>query len=61
MKTDTPKGKGGLFGRIRTRMSGSSMSTSKESEQEQPSEKAQIIEAFEAVKKKSGSINRLGF
>ena len=61
MKTDTSKGKGSLFGRMRTRMSGSSASISKGPEPEQPNEKAQIIEDFDAVKKKPGQLTGWDF
>jgi len=61
MKTENSKNKGGLFGRIRKRISGSSTSENEMVEQQVPDVKTQIVEDFDAVKKKPGQLTGWDF
>jgi hypothetical protein len=61
MKTDTSKNKESVFGRIRTRLSGSPPTDSEKKEQEISNEKTQIVEDFDAVKKQPGHLTGWDF
>ncbi len=61
MKTDTTKSKGGLFGKLRNKMSGKKVEGETKQEQQVTDETLQMVKEFEAVKKNPGHLTGWDF
>ncbi|MCP3888637.1 MAG: hypothetical protein GY702_07160 [Desulfobulbaceae bacterium] len=61
MKTDTTKSKGGLFSKLRNKMSGKKVEGETKQEQQVTDETLQMVKEFEAVKKNPGHLTGWDF